>query len=241
MDSFKPMDISPSFRCLAVDTATSRSSVAGCAAGRVALREPEGLRAPSRVIWSLVEEVLDELALAPRDLDCVAFGAGPGSFTGVRVAATVAQALGAALSLPVFRASTLAVLAAGLIGRGTAARVAACLDARMGQVYLGVYAADPLHGVRAEFEDRLCDPGALADLPLAGCLAAGPGWALVREAAGALPQGLVGLDAQRLPSAADLAWLAERAHANGVLVTAKEALPVYLREAVAAPAAEGRA
>jgi tRNA threonylcarbamoyladenosine biosynthesis protein TsaB len=223
------------FRCLAVETATEQTSLALCDGGRLALREVRGLKAPSRTVYLLVRELLDELGLAPADLDCLAFGAGPGSFTGVRVAAALAQGLGAGLGIPVFRASTLAVLAATTLREHPASAAATAvlpvLDARMGQVYLGRYRADPVRGVVALGADRLLDPGAVSMAECAGGWGAGHGWAA--HQAGLPVAVLVGLDAALLPSAQDLLRLAEPAWQAGELLPAAEALPEYLRDSVA--------
>lgn len=227
------------FRCLAIDTATEQTSLALCDGERLALREVRGLKAPSRTVYLLVRELLDELGLAPADLGCLAFGAGPGSFTGVRVAAALAQGLGAGLAIPVFRASTLAVLAATTLREHPASALAPALlpalDARMGQVYLGRYRADPARGVVALAADRLLDPEAVPVAECAGGWGAGHGWSAGR---GLLPlAALAGLDEALLPSAQDLLRLAEPAWRAGELLPAERALPEYLRDSVAKPTA----
>lgn len=226
------------FRCLAIDTATEQTSLALCDGDRLALRELRGLKAPSRTVYLLVQELLEELGLAPGQLDCLAFGAGPGSFTGVRVAAALAQGLGGGLAIPVFRASTLALLAATLLRAHPAAAAAPALlpalDARMGQLYLGRYRPDPVRGVVALSADRVLDPDAVTMAECAGGWAAGPGWAAHR--AGLPVAGLAGLDEALLPSAAELLRLAEPAWQAGELLEAGQALPEYLRDSVAQPA-----
>jgi len=228
------------FHCLAVETATGQTSLALCAGPRLALREVSGLKAPSRTIFLLVRELLDELGLEPAALHAVAFGAGPGSFTGLRVAAALAQGLAAGLVIPVYRASTLAVLAATTLrthpGSAAATALLPVLDARMGQLYVGRYAADPARGVIALAADRLLDPEALAPEHCAGAWGAGPGW----NAGGdrlrdGTRSGLAGLDPALLPSALDLLRLAEPAWRAGELVDPSAALPEYLRDSVATP------
>ena len=230
------------FRCLAIETATEQTSLALCDGGRLALREVRGLKAPSRTVYLLVRELLDELGLAPADLGCLAFGAGPGSFTGVRVAAALVQGLGAGLGIPVFRSSTLAVLAATLLrehpASATAPVLLPALDARMGQVYLGRYRPDPDRGVVALSGDQLLDPEAVPVAECTGGWGAGHGWGAYRDG---LPVALLsGLDEALLPSAQDLLRLAEPAWRAGELQPAERALPEYLRDSVAKlPAAAG--
>lgn len=230
------------FRCLAIETATEQTSLALCDGGRLALREVRGLKAPSRTVYLLVSELLEELGLAPAQLGCLAFGAGPGSFTGVRVAAALAQGLGSGLGISVFSASTLAVLSATLLrehpGSAAAPALLPALDARMGQVYLGRYRADPERGVVALAVDRLLDPEAVPVAECTGGWGAGHGW---RAYGDGLPvSSLAGLDEALLPSAQDLLRLAEPAWRAGELLPAERALPEYLRDSVAKlPAAGG--
>jgi len=226
--------------CLAIETATEQTSIALGRGSVVALREIRGLKAPSRTVYVIIQELLDELGLKPGDLGLLAFGAGPGSFTGSRVAASVCQALAAGLDLPVYRTSTLAILAATAHrvrgAGGQPVRIAACLDARMGQLYFGDYEVTPEGRVRALMADRVLDPEALTPADCAGALGAGPGWAAWRERIpAACFTALADLDATLLPSAADLLVLAADAAAAGQLQSAAEALPEYLRESVATP------
>ena len=202
--------------------------------GRLVVREARGMRAPSSAVFEWVRELLDEAATSLTDLDCIAFGAGPGSFTGVRLAVALAQALGYARGLPLCPVSTLAALASGALKDTTAELAACCLDARMGEVYFGVYQRDAVDGVRALAADDLRKP-ASANLPEHGSVhAVGPGWSAHPDMAERLRSRLVTVDADRLPSAADVARLAMPRFLAGRVVSAADALPNYLRDRVTA-------
>ena len=219
------------FSCLAIETATELPSVALLRAGTLTVRQARGMRAPSSAVFEWVRELLDEAHASFSELDCIAFGAGPGSFTGVRVAVALAQGLGYARGLPLCPVSTLAALAAGALEGSAADSVACCLDARMGEVYFGMYRRDG-EGVRALAPDALLNPEAVS-LPGEGAfVAVGPGWTAYPQLAGRLQARLLGIDTERLPTAADVARLARPLFLAGHVVSAAEALPNYLRDRV---------
>jgi tRNA threonylcarbamoyladenosine biosynthesis protein TsaB len=185
-------------------------------------------------VFEWVSELLEETDSSLRQLDCIAFGAGPGSFTGVRIAVAVAQGLGYACGLPLCPISTLAALAAGALKDTTADAAACCLDARMGEVYFGVYGRDAEQGVRVLTADALLSPNDVR-LPAEGAfLAAGPGWAAYPQLATRLSSRLVGVEAEQLPSAADVARLARPRFLSGGTVAPAKATPNYLRDRVTA-------
>jgi len=191
-------------------------------------------RAPRRHterLLPMVRELLAEHRLALADLDALAFGHGPGSFTGVRIAACTVQGLALAARRPVIAVSTLAALAA----RGGAAgeQVIAALDARMGELYLGCYRIGPDGLPRARSAEQLATPGAAA-LPAHGRWhGVGPGWAAHGEALAArLGPRLAGVRASIVPGAPEIARLAA---AGGVAGPASQAVPGYLRREVATP------
>jgi tRNA threonylcarbamoyladenosine biosynthesis protein TsaB len=169
-------------------------------------------------VFEWARELLDESSVSLDQLDCIAFGAGPGSFTGVRVAVALAQGLGYARGLPLCPVSTLAALAAGACRLTAADAVACCLDAHMGEVYVGAYRRDADTGVTALAPDVLAEPDAVS-LPGDGVyLGAGPGWLAYPELAGRLRGRFTGMEPDLLPSAG---------------VQPAEAQPNYLRHRVA--------
>ncbi len=186
----------------------------------------------------MVEAVLAEAGLKLAALDGIAFGRGPGSFTGVRIATSVAQGLAFGAGLPVAGISDLAALARGAWRQHGWTRVLAALDARMGEVYCGAFRLDAdgrptLVGVEAVAS------AALVAIPEEGEWAvAGPGYAVHGdEFRSRLGRRGKGGDGRLLPSAVDVAALGAAAFAAGAGGPARSARPVYLRDKVAEPKA----
>ena len=227
-------------KILSLETATDTCSAALYVDGACLHRSR---RAPARhgeFILPLTDRLLAEAQVRLRDLDVLAFGRGPGSFTGTRIAAGVAQGLACAADLPVAPVSTLAGLAQGIIEDGDLRqrRVLCALDARMGEVYWGIFEASADDLMRPQAAERVCPP---TQVPLPagdGWLGIGNGWRAHRDA---LRERLGGqLDNRndgREPMAAYLVPLALDMHRRGQLCTPSEALPVYLRDRVAEPPA----
>jgi len=220
-------------KLLALDTATEACSAAVLVGGGVLERYELAPRRHAALILPMIEAVLADAGLGAMQLDAVAFGRGPGAFTGVRVAVGIAQSIAFAADLPVVPVSTLAALALGA-GRETGqARIAAALDARMGEIYWGAYAvtdqtAEPLS------EECVCPP-ADASAPAGDWFGVGSGWA---AHAAILGQRLAvsGWLGERYPRAGDIARLAADPARRIAWVSAELALPVYLRNEVASKA-----
>lgn len=223
----------PSFTCLAVETATEVASVALEHNGVCIDRRARGMAAPSRAIYGWITELMAEAGLDLGALHCVAFGAGPGGFTGVRVATAVAQALAFARNLPVCPVSTLAAMAAGALRSGSMQTVACCQDARMGQVYFAVYRRDPQMGVVAVRQDALLDPAEIRLDEWSSLTAVGSGWSAYPELAVHLTGRGRFMELADLPSARDVAALAGPLFRSGRIVRPEHALPNYLRDQVA--------
>ena len=168
-------------------------------------------------------------------LDGIAFGAGPGAFTGVRIACGIAQGLAFAIDRPVVGVSTLEALAHEAFRVHGAKRVVACLDARMREIYAACY-------VREQDEWRaMREPAVMAPLALALPDAepwhgAGDGFAAYPDLAERLK--LAGVDSNAVPSARAIGELALRRFAAGEAVSAPEARPFYVRHRVALTTAE---
>ena len=220
-------------RILALETATDACSVALRVCGETVERRVVAPREHAARILSLVEAVLAEAGLVGTGLDALAFGRGPGSFTGLRIAAGVAQGLALAWGLPVVPVSTLAALAQDAVEAG-AARVLAALDARMGEVYWGAFTADAADLAAPAGAETVCPPHAVAVPEGGGWVGAGPGWAAHGEALRARAgNALVAVEPERLPWAGRVARLAQVALARGEAVPPEGGVPVYLRTRVA--------
>jgi tRNA threonylcarbamoyladenosine biosynthesis protein TsaB len=218
------------FRCLAIDTSTDQPNVAACHGERTAGRVI-GSAGRTEGIFTDVDAVLATVGLTLAELDCVAVGRGPGSFTGLRVGVAAAQALAFAAELPVCPVSSLAVLAVGAARRAGVTLVVAALDARMAEVYVGGYRIGA-EDVDTVLDDCVADPTALAVPGAEAFLAAGPGWAAYPDLARRFANRVLAMDHSARPSATDLLVLAQRAFARGECVAASTVLPTYLRDRV---------
>jgi len=221
-------------KILAVDTATEACSAALFIDGEVLSRFELAPREHTKRILPMVQSLLDEAALKLHRLDSLAFGRGPGSFTGVRIATGVAQGLAYGADLPVVPISTLAAMAQSAYQDHKATQVLAGLDARMGGIYWGAYCVDGAGLMRLQGEECVAPPAQLP-LPQEGVwLGAGSAWLAYAEALqqhlGAKVSAYYG---QYLPVAASIAVLAESAFIKGEAVAPALAMPVYLRNDVA--------
>jgi len=224
-------------RILALDTATENCSAALLIDGRLSSREALLERDHAARILPMVDELLKEAGIALTELGAIAFGRGPGAFTGVRLAASVAQGLAFGAGVPVVPVSDLRALAQRVMDLDPAAtRVLACSDARMREVYWGCFERSPSGIAAALADERVGKPTAVA-LPErwhggAPPHAAGSGFAaypeLLRALAGLLDKVHEGL----LPRANEIAVVAAAEVAQGRTFPAEEAVPVYLRDDV---------
>lgn len=220
-------------RILAVDTATEACSAALWLDGECAERFAIAPREHTRRLLPMVDELLAEAGLRLAGLDAIAFGRGPGSFTGLRIAVGVAQGLALGAELPVVPVSDLAALArAGWRETGAACWVA-CLDARMGEVYAGCFRIEAEQPVLEDAE-MVVAPDALP-LPASGeWQGIGSGFVAYADALTARLGARLGATLpERLPRAGDIAALAAAPAAQGIWLPAEQAAPVYLRNNVA--------
>lgn len=214
---------------LALDTSTEVCTVALYRDGASIERNEPGNRHSERIL-AMALELLAESGLTLRQLDAIAFGRGPGSFTGLRIGAGVTQGLAFGAGLPVVPVSSLAALAQGIDAR----QALVALDARMNQVYWGAYSrrADGLMElVGAELV------AAPSEVPIPSgkdWVGAGSGWDQYGAALAArLGSALGAWRSKRYPLASDLATLAVAEIQAGRLSAAEDALLVYIRDHVA--------
>lgn len=216
---------------LALETSSELASCALLRDGVLTFRESNGVRTHSQSILPMVQELLLDSGIALADCDAIAYGAGPGSFTGVRTATGIAQGLGFGAAKPVVPVVTLAAMAQRCRAASGADEVLAVLDARMGEVYWARYRHVAEEGWRVVDAPALAAPGAV---PAPGHAAAcGNGYA-------AYPQAFDGVvaDGAIMPHAADIAVLAAIDFAAGRCVAAADAQPIYLRNKIAFTSAE---
>lgn len=224
-------------KLLAFETATEACSVALWIDGEVRERFELAPRRHAELALPWAEALLAEAGVARRQLDVIAVGRGPGAFTGVRLAIALAQGIALALDRPVVAVSTLAALAQP----GSAPRVLAAIDARMGEVYTGAF--ERVDGaLRPLGAETVSAPDAVALPDGVDWTGVGTGFGAVDGAlATRLRDRLASVDAVALPHAADVARLAVQAHARGESVSADRLEPAYLRNHVALTLAEQQA
>lgn len=220
---------------LAVETSTELCSVALLRGGELFVEEALAGNRHSELLVPMLRRVLERAHLTARHMDVFAFGQGPGSFTGIRIACGVVQGLAFGAERPVVPVPSLLALAEQTNQR----RVVAALDARMNEAYLAAYArnGDDWDTVLAP---RLVDAQSLPALPAHGWVGTGSGfdrldW-LAQAYAGSLENRIEG----DLPRAGSVAKVAARRFARGGGVPAEQAAPLYLRDKVALTTEERR-
>ncbi|MEW6331938.1 MAG: tRNA (adenosine(37)-N6)-threonylcarbamoyltransferase complex dimerization subunit type 1 TsaB [Pseudomonadota bacterium] len=214
---------------LALDASTEACSVAIWSDGVVMDRFEYGTQHSERIL-AMVDELLAESGFALVRFDAIAFGRGPGSFTGLRIGAGVAQGLAFGADIPVTPISSLAALAQGV----DAPRVLAAFDARMNQVYSGAYVRNERGIVELAGIESVTVP---SDVPLPegnGWSGAGNGWdqyhGVLLERLG---ERIAGWRKRAYPRAGDVARLGAAMVQAGKAIAAELALPVYVRDDVA--------
>ncbi len=222
-------------RILAIETATE-----GCSAALLLGEEivelyelaPQG---HARLILPMVESLLSEAQLSLAQLDAVAFGCGPGSFTGVRIAAGIIQGIAFGADRPVIPVSSLAAMAQPLMEVGVAERLLCAFDARMGQVYWGAYQRSEQGLAVLQGRESVCNPDQVpACSDDAGWAGAGSGWdSYAQPLAERLGIVLQQVLPDAMPRARGVARLALHELEQGRVLSAEQAQPVYLRDEVA--------
>lgn len=228
------MSIKPIVNLLAFDTSTEYLSIALLKGGETLMFDINAGQTHSQIILPQIQVLLDAAEMQLNDLQCIAFGAGPGSFTGVRIAAGVAQGLGFGANLPIVSVCTLLALAEA----SGANKVIACLDARMGEVYHAAYEKTG-NEWQAIFAPGLYKPDAVPAVIGDGWVGAGSGWQTYAEQLNLVYAGqLQATQSQSLPTAGAILKLAAPVFAKGEARPAGEAMPIYIRNRVALKTAE---
>lgn len=177
----------------------------------------------------MIDALLSERGLRLPDIDGIAYGEGPGSFTGLRIACGVVQGLAFGADLPVVGVGSLLAMAAATGG----ARVVCCLDARMSEVYHAAYEKHE-GGWRALHEPSVCAPHAVPALTGDGWIGCGSGFRVYRDALCTRYGEQIGqIDDERYPHAREIAALSAPRFAAHDTVSAERAAPVYIRDKVA--------
>jgi tRNA threonylcarbamoyladenosine biosynthesis protein TsaB len=219
---------------LAVDTSADLCSVALLTGDGEIARDREAGQRHSSMLLPMVEEVLSEAQLTLQQLDGIAYGAGPGSFTGLRIACGVVQGLAFAAELPVYGVSSLLALAEA----SGAEKVIAALDARMGEIYHAAFTRQD-NRWQIVIAANLCKAHAAPLVSGAGWCGVGSGFVAHGAALGERYDGALGsVQAHVVPRARYIARLAQAVFAHGGGVPAHQALPLYVRDKVALTVSE---
>ena len=226
---------------LAIETSTEACSVALVHGDQLISRSEIAPRRHAELVLPMADGLLAEAGLGHHALDAIAVGRGPGAFTGVRLAISLAQGMALALERPVITVSSLAALA--LEAPDGEGAILAVIDARMGEVYAASYRRDDEGELVALDEERVCPPEALVLPPAEGWRVVGTGWATYADVLRSRLTGPVLSErGQCYPQAEHVAALAVREFRAGHAQAPEHALPVYLRDKVALTLVEqGRA
>lgn len=215
---------------LALDTATEACSVALKWQGKIYSHFEKCPREHTQKILPMVEQVLNQANVSLNELDAIAFGQGPGSFTGVRIGVAAAQGLAFGAELPMVGVSTLAAMAQQAIDNSNVDRVVAAIDARMGEIYHAIFSNH--QGIATiEQTEQVIAPDELEIASEMSGVAVGTGWETYRDILSE-KYPLVTQTDIALPRAYDMLKLANKLYADGQTTPAANAQPVYLRDKV---------
>jgi tRNA threonylcarbamoyladenosine biosynthesis protein TsaB len=220
-------------KLLAVETATDACSAALFIDGVISECFEIAPRCHTKLVLPMIDRLMSNAGLKPRDLDALAFGRGPGSFTGVRIATAVIQGIAFGADLPVVPVSTLQAIAQDVFDRSEDSVAFTAMDARMDEIFQGVYQRDA-SGFAELVGIESVTPAAwyvVPDLIGVGC---GSGWAVYQQQLTKLFAGrLSRIEADILPGASAIARLGARGFELGLAVSVEQAMPVYIRDQVA--------
>lgn len=230
---------------LALDSSSEYCSVALCIDGLIHSKHELAPRKHAQLLLPMITELVASHGLALSDLDAIAFGRGPGSFTGLRIAAGITQGLAFGLSCPVIPVSNLQALALQAYQREDAERVLVAVDARMDEVYwsectISLIDAEPV--VETISGEHVGKPESLELLEpeSQGMLGIGTGFSFIGRMPDALTAHLSSIDAESQPRAEEIAMIANQHFKQGNTCLAEQAAPVYIRDEIAWKKLPGR-
>lgn len=223
-------------KILALDTSTENCSAALYVDGQVLVREAESPREHTKHILPMVDSLLAEAGLTLNQLDGLAFGRGPGSFTGVRIGTGIAQGLAFGADLPMLPISTLAAMAQGAHRLYQANDVLPAIDARMGEIYFAHYRLNEVGIMTLMDNEIVVTPDLLIanfDQQAISFHTLGTGWQTYAEQLNTLKvKSLAQCPKIQFPSAEDMLVLAASDLADGLAVAVEDVMPVYVRDTV---------
>jgi len=218
-------------KLLAIETATETCSVALSVNGDVQQRFKHAPRQHAELLLPWVEELLAQASIGFGAVDAIAFSRGPGSFTSLRIGIGVVQGLAWASDCPVIPVSSLAATAQAAADKGINTALVA-LDARMNEVFTGLFRRNDNDVMTVDGEERVCGPGLIQVPDEAEIHAVGIGFDRYPELNGLVSR-LAGVHADIWPDAVSVLKLAHQWLQNNKALPAEMAQPVYLRDNVA--------
>ncbi|PYF78617.1 tRNA threonylcarbamoyladenosine biosynthesis protein TsaB [Marinomonas alcarazii] len=219
---------------LALDTSTPACSVALNLNGVVLEDFRMAPRLHNDLILPMVDQILDQAGITLLDLDAIAFGRGPGSFTGLRISAGVVQGLAFGADLPVIPVSTLAALSLEGFQKTGKNRWLAALDARMGEIYMGGCTVNKVEGryvIESLIDECVVKPESLKGFT-EHYNGVGSGWCYEDILSSLMPAAPEYILTDAAPRAACIADLAMLQFQQGATVSSYEAIPTYLRDEI---------
>lgn len=220
-------------KLLAIETATESCSAALLVENEVFSVSEIAPRRHNEIILPMCEQVLAQGQAELSQLDAIAFGRGPGAFTGVRLAASVTQGIALAHNLPVVPISSLTAMAQAAYHSKQVEQVLSCIDARMQEVYIGLFQLNQENIMQIVGDEQVIKPE-LIDMHIDKyCFGVGSGWGQYADTIQQRCDVQISYDAQVFPQAEFVAKLGSYYFQQGHTVSAVEALPVYLRDNVA--------
>lgn len=221
-------------KLLALDTSTEACSTALLCDGGIIFRHEQVPRKHADLILPMLDKLLAEAEIKLSQLDAIAFGRGPGSFTGVRIAAAVTQGIAFSADKPVVPVSTLASVAQQVMDEHNESNILTALDARMGEVYWAGWKKNKDGFVENVIPESVLPPEKVQKPGEENWTGAGSGWNVYEKMlTEKLGDRLKNVYFDITPHAASIARLAEWYFNAGLVVSAEKALPVYLRNKVA--------
>ena len=221
-------------KIIAIETTTQACSAALLLDGIIKERYQWADRQHTQLLLPMLTSLLEEAGLRQTQLDAVAFCRGPGSFTGCRIGASVAQAIALATDIPVIMISSLQCLAQGAYRKFGAKQVLSAIDARMNEIYWASYQLGPCGTMAEQSAEKLSAPQQLATVNSTNFVGVGSGWDSYSDSINSLfqPPRSYRYYLQCYPRAYDVALLAGLAYQQNQFFSAEQAVPLYLRETV---------
>jgi len=218
---------------LAVETSTEACSAALFIDGEVQERFEIAPREHTKLILPMIDSLMADAELKPQQLDALAFSRGPGSFTGVRISTGVIQGIALGADLPVVPVSTLAAIAHHYLKNSTVDCAYTAMDARMGEIFWGVYQKDQQGYAELVGEEAVTLAENILFPPLQG-VGIGSGWGVYQQQlSSCLGEQLLAVETDHLPRASAIVDLAVMGYQKNQAVEVEKAMPVYLRDKVA--------